>query len=87
MLSQIKELDEQSDLVGTEEEGSAFRYYLEQLLNLYRLEECWRQRGRVCWSLQGDANSGTYVPWPTTYIKNATFPACLQIRGLSMTSY
>jgi hypothetical protein len=45
-LEQIKQLDEEADTSGLEEEGWVFRYYLEdQLLNIYHTEEeYWRQR-------------------------------------------
>jgi hypothetical protein len=58
LLDQIKQLNDEADSTGLEEEGWVFRYYLEyQLLNIYRSkEEYWRQRGHVRWSLQGDAN-------------------------------
>jgi hypothetical protein len=44
--------------MGIDKDEWAFRYHLEaQLLELYRIEEeNWRQRGRVKWALQGDAN-------------------------------
>jgi mannosylglycoprotein endo-beta-mannosidase len=59
LLSQIKSLDDKADAVGIDEEEWALRYHLEdQLLELFRAEEeYWRQRGRVRWVLQGDANS------------------------------
>jgi hypothetical protein len=46
-------------LEGLEEEGWGFCYHLDdQLINIYKLEEeYWRQRGRVRWSFQGDANT------------------------------
>jgi hypothetical protein len=49
LLGQIKQLDEEADSTGHEEEGWAFRYHIEdQLVNIYKLEEeYWRQRGRV----------------------------------------
>jgi mannosylglycoprotein endo-beta-mannosidase len=55
-------LDSEADAAGLEEDSWAFRYYLEdQLLNIYRIEEeFWRQRGRVRWSLQGDANTAYF---------------------------
>jgi hypothetical protein len=62
LLGQIKQLDEEADSTGLEEEGWAFRYHLEdQLVNIYKLEEeYWRQRGRVRWALQGDANTAYF---------------------------
>ncbi|KAK1666668.1 hypothetical protein QYE76_054827 [Lolium multiflorum] len=59
LLSQIKSLDDKADAVGIDEEEWALRYHLEdQLLELFRAEEeYWRQRGRVRWVLQGDANT------------------------------
>jgi mannosylglycoprotein endo-beta-mannosidase len=62
LLGQIKQLDEEADLTGLEEDGWAFRYHLEdQLVNIYKMEEdYWRQRGRVRWNLQGDANTAYF---------------------------
>jgi hypothetical protein len=59
LLTQIKTLDEKADAVGIDEEEWAFRYHLEdQLLEVFRAEEeYWRRRGRICWVLQGDANT------------------------------
>jgi hypothetical protein len=59
LLTQIKSLDDKADTVGIDEEEWAFRYHLEdQLLEVFRAEEeYWRQRGRVRWVLQGDANT------------------------------
>jgi mannosylglycoprotein endo-beta-mannosidase len=61
LLDQIKQLDDEADAIGLEEDW-AFRYYLEyQLLNIYRIEEeYWRQRGGIRWSLQGDANTAYF---------------------------
>jgi hypothetical protein len=40
LLDQIKQLDEEADTAGLEEDGWAFRYYLEDhLLSIYRIEE------------------------------------------------
>jgi hypothetical protein len=62
LLTQIKGLDEKADSFGLEEEEWAFRYHLEeQLLEIFREEEeYWRQRGRVRWLLQGDANTAYF---------------------------
>jgi hypothetical protein len=62
LLDQIKLLDERADEEGLQEDEWAFRFYLEeQLLNLFRVEEeYWRQRGRVRWALQGDANTAYF---------------------------
>jgi hypothetical protein len=48
ILSRIKDLDIQADLVGLDEEGWALRYHLkEQLMQLLSAEEeYWRQRDR-----------------------------------------
>jgi hypothetical protein len=58
LLSQIKDLDLLADGVGLSEEDWGWRYHLEDLLVLlYQREEVyWRQRSRVRWTLQGDAN-------------------------------
>ena len=62
LMAQIKALDEQADAAGLEEEEWAFRYHLEeQVLHLLWVEEeYWRQRGRVKWLLQGDANTAYF---------------------------
>jgi mannosylglycoprotein endo-beta-mannosidase len=62
LVERIKALDEKADAVGISEEEWAFRYHLEeQLLAVFRREEeYWRQRGRVRWSLQGDANTAYF---------------------------
>ena len=62
LVSQISALDQKADSVGIDEEEWAFRYHLEeQLLQIHRLEEeYWRQRGRVRWTLQGDANTAYF---------------------------
>jgi exonuclease III len=59
LLQQIKGLDEKADSVGLDGEEWAFRYHLEeQILAIFRdEEEYWRQRGRIRWMLQGDANT------------------------------
>jgi hypothetical protein len=62
VLAQIKELDDKADSIGIDEDEWAFRYHLEeQLLEIYRVEEeYWRQRGRIRWLLQGDANTAYF---------------------------
>ena len=62
LVNQITALDQQADSVGIDEEEWALRYHLEdQLLQIHKLEEeYWRQRGRVCWTLQGDANTAYF---------------------------
>jgi hypothetical protein len=62
ILAQIKDQDGKADSVGIDEEDLAYRYHLEeQLLEIYRVEEeYWRQRGRVKWVLQGDANTAYF---------------------------
>jgi hypothetical protein len=59
ILSRIQELDDKADGQGLDEEGWGLRYYLEdQLLEILSgEEEYWRQRGRLQWTLQGDANT------------------------------
>jgi hypothetical protein len=59
ILSRIQELDAKADGQGLDEEGWGLRYYLEdQLLEILSgEEEYWRQRGRLQWTLQGDANT------------------------------
>ena len=58
LVNQITTLDQKADSVGIDEEEWAFRCHLEeQLLQIHKLEEeYWCQRGRVRWTLQGDAN-------------------------------
>jgi hypothetical protein len=62
VLVQIKDLDEKADSIGIDEEYWAYRYHLEeQLLEIFRVEEeYWRQRGRIRWLLQGDANTAYF---------------------------
>ena len=62
LLAQIKHIDETADSYDIDEEAWAYRYYLEdQLLQIIRMEEeYWRQRGRVRWALQGDANTAYF---------------------------
>jgi hypothetical protein len=52
LLEQITSLDLQADSSGLDEEAWALRYHPE--------EEHWRQRGRVKWALQGDANTAYF---------------------------
>jgi hypothetical protein len=62
LMSQILRLDVQADSSGLDEDEWAQRYYLEdQLLQIVSAEEeYWRQRGRVKWALQGDANTAYF---------------------------
>jgi exonuclease III len=62
LLEQIKGLDDKADSVGLDGDEWAFRYHLEdQILSIFRAEEeYWRQRGRVRWLLQGDANTAYF---------------------------
>ncbi|KAK1697110.1 hypothetical protein QYE76_013807 [Lolium multiflorum] len=62
LLAQIEALDRQADSSGIDDEAWALRYHLEEgLLQLYRQEkEYWRQRGRIKWALQGDANTAYF---------------------------
>ncbi|KAK1678465.1 hypothetical protein QYE76_039313 [Lolium multiflorum] len=59
ILAQIQNLDMIADEQGLDEEGWALRYHLEdQLIQIFSdEEEYWRQRGRLRWTLQGDANT------------------------------
>jgi hypothetical protein len=52
-------LDERADSVGLADDDWALRYHLEECIVLMyqREEEYWRQRGRIKWTLQGDANT------------------------------
>jgi mannosylglycoprotein endo-beta-mannosidase len=61
-MSQIMQLDVQADSSGLDEDEWAQRYYLEdQLLQIVsKEEEYWRQRARVKWALQGDANTAYF---------------------------
>jgi hypothetical protein len=62
LLTKIQELDLFADVGSLDAEGWAFRYSLEdQLTRLFELEEeYWRQRGRVDWTLRGDANTAYF---------------------------
>jgi hypothetical protein len=62
LINQIKDLDLLADGVGLSEDDWGWRYHLEdQLVLLYqREEEYWRQRSRVRWTLQGDANTAYF---------------------------
>jgi hypothetical protein len=59
ILSHIRVLDDRADSVGLSDDDWALRYHLEELIVLFyqREEEYWRQRGRLKWTLQGDANT------------------------------
>jgi mannosylglycoprotein endo-beta-mannosidase len=59
ILQQIQELDLVADGIGLNDEGWMRRYHLEEtLVNLYQKEEdYWRQRSRIKWTVQGDANT------------------------------
>jgi hypothetical protein len=58
LLAQIQDLDTRANASGLDEEGWAYRYYLEdQLMQILSSEEeYWKQRGRQNWLLKGDAN-------------------------------
>jgi hypothetical protein len=58
ILQQISVLDSMADGVGLNDDGWGPRYHLEESLMLIyqREEDFWRQRSRVQWTLQGDAN-------------------------------
>ena len=58
----MRALDESADSQGLDEDGWALRYHLEdQLINIFaREEEFWRQRGRLNWTLKGDANTAYF---------------------------
>ena len=62
LLAQISDLDSKADSLGLDDDEWLFRYHLEdQLLQIFRMEEeFWRQRGRVRWALQGDANTAYF---------------------------
>jgi hypothetical protein len=59
ILQQISVLDSMADGVGLNDDGSGLHYHLEESLMLIyqREEDYWRQRTRVQWTLQGDANT------------------------------
>jgi hypothetical protein len=59
ILSQIWTLDDRADSVGLSDDDWALRYHLEEcIIQIYqREEEYWRHRGRLKWTLQGDANT------------------------------
>jgi hypothetical protein len=59
ILARIQVLDDKADGQGLDEEGWGLRYFLEdQLLEILSAEEeYWCQRGRLLWTLQGDANT------------------------------
>jgi mannosylglycoprotein endo-beta-mannosidase len=62
LINQIKVLDELAYGVGLSEDEWGWRYHLEDLLVLLyqREEEYWRQRSRVKWTMQGDANTAYF---------------------------
>jgi mannosylglycoprotein endo-beta-mannosidase len=62
LVNQIKDLDMLADGVGLSEDEWGWRYHLEDLLVLLyqREEEYWRQRSRVKWTMQGDANTAYF---------------------------
>jgi hypothetical protein len=59
ILARIQILDDEADGQGLDELGWGLRYFLEDRLFeiLSAEEEYWRQRGRLQWTLQGDANT------------------------------
>ncbi|XP_071683729.1 uncharacterized protein [Lolium perenne] len=59
VLAHIQSLDRIADEQGLDEGGWALRYHLEdQLIQFFsEEEEYWRQRGKLRWTLQGDANT------------------------------
>ena len=62
LLTLIQNLDLKADSTGLEDDKWAYIYQLEeQILHLYRLEEeYWRQKGRILWVLQRDANTAYF---------------------------
>jgi hypothetical protein len=62
ILQHISVLDSMADGVGLNDDGWGLCYHLEENLMLIyqREEEYWRQRSRVQWTLQGDANTAYF---------------------------
>ena len=62
LLTLIKNIDAHADSAGLDDDEWAYRYHLEEkFLQLYKVEEeYWRQRGRIRWALQGDANTAYF---------------------------
>jgi hypothetical protein len=62
ILQQISVVDSMADGVGLNDDGWGLRYHLEESLMLIyqREEDYWRQRSRVQWTLQGDANTAYF---------------------------
>jgi hypothetical protein len=62
ILAKIQELDLLADASGLDDESWAYRYHFEEeLIHLLREEEeYWRQRGRLNWVLQGNANTAHF---------------------------
>jgi hypothetical protein len=62
LINQTKVLDELADGVGLSEDEWGWRYHLEDMLVLLyqREEEYWRQRSRVKWTMQGNANTAYF---------------------------
>jgi hypothetical protein len=62
LLQQIQELDVIADGVGLNDEGWMRCYHLEETrVNIYQKEEeYWRQRSRIKWAVEGDANTAYF---------------------------
>jgi hypothetical protein len=62
ILQQISVLDAMAAGVGLNDDGWGLRYHLEENLMLIyqREEDYWRQRSRIQWTLQGDANTAYF---------------------------
>lgn len=67
LADQIKALDSIADSARLSETGWSQRYSLEAaLLAIHRQEELyWQQRGRLTWTLKGDALTAYFLPLPT----------------------
>jgi hypothetical protein len=74
IFSQIRVLDDRTDSVGLSDDDWALRYHLEELIVLFyqREEEYWRQRGRLKWTLQGDANTKYFHAVANARIRKCT---------------